>query len=350
MNLSDLKASGTHSININDSLSAPLLRLSVSPSSNNSSSNTLNIYVSKNSSSTSDLKTYSFTLRNPLKYYNNTSDEFIIEPLIEGKNVTMKAYVIRRIGNNTILAQETKEFVDSKTITLFEGNNYIYTNYSNATINIIYPKNIELVKYFLNNTLFTESNNISKDDIYFKDAFTKENDNINASFNNLEISCLTSKNNNFSLDSDGNLIVNSITAKNETSSGGNNSLTFNDIYPVGSIYLGMNSTNPATYFGGSWNRIAEGRTLVGVNTSDSSFRTVRKTGGEKTHTLTIDEMPEHRHQYRARYGANNWSESVQEWQIGSKDWQYYETESAGGGYAHNNLQPYLTCYIWERTA
>ena len=61
-------------------------------------------------------------------------------------------------------------------------------------------------------------------------------------------------------------------------------------WPVGSIYLSVNNTNPSSYFGGTWEQIAKGRTLVGVDTSDTDFNTVKKIGGEKTHKLTINEM------------------------------------------------------------
>lgn len=56
------------------------------------------------------------------------------------------------------------------------------------------------------------------------------------------------------------------------------------MYPIGSIILKMNNVNPSTYLGfGTWELIAQGRTLVGVNASDSDFNTVNKIGGAKTH-------------------------------------------------------------------
>lgn len=67
------------------------------------------------------------------------------------------------------------------------------------------------------------------------------------------------------------------------------------MYPVGSIYISVNDTNPSILFGGTWERFAQGKTLVGVNESEDEFDTVEKTGGEKTHTLTTTEMPAHTH-------------------------------------------------------
>ena len=66
------------------------------------------------------------------------------------------------------------------------------------------------------------------------------------------------------------------------------------IYPIGSIYMTTSTVSPAVLFGGTWERI-KGRCIVGVDENDTDFNTVSKTGGEKTHTLTVDEMPAHNH-------------------------------------------------------
>lgn len=132
--------------------------------------------------------------------------------------------------------------------------------------------------------------------------------------------------------------------------------------PVGSIYLSVNSTNPTTYFGGTWEQIAKGRTLVGVDTSDSDFSSSQKTGGEKTHKTTINEIPSHQHiEYYVTNDGNrnpaviNSSGSTAGTYAKLED-SYYQakapllTGATGGSQAHNNLQPYFTCYIWLRTA
>src|SRR5690554_5228500 len=70
----------------------------------------------------------------------------------------------------------------------------------------------------------------------------------------------------------------------------------NAVYPVGSIYTSVININPATLFGvGEWASFGAGRVLVGVDTEQAEFDTVKETGGAKTHTLTIDEMPSHTH-------------------------------------------------------
>ena len=62
---------------------------------------------------------------------------------------------------------------------------------------------------------------------------------------------------------------------------------FDHIYPVGSIYLSVTNENPSNKFGGTWVSWGAGKFIVGVNGDDSSFNTVEKTGGSKTHSHTI---------------------------------------------------------------
>ena len=122
------------------------------------------------------------------------------------------------------------------------------------------------------------------------------------------------------------------------------------LYPVGSIHMSVNSANPSTYFGGTWVSWGAGRVPVGVKTSDSSFSTVEKTGGAKTHTLTIDEIPSHSHYLVATnyYVAEGGLEIAMDRDSTASG--VYNTGETGGGKSHNNLQPYITCYMWKRTA
>lgn len=137
---------------------------------------------------------------------------------------------------------------------------------------------------------------------------------------------------------------------------------FKLIYPVGSIYISTSSTNPSSYFGGTWTAVAQGRTLIGVNTSDSDFNTVMKTGGSKTHTLTINEMPSHAHSLRQKGDTYNhqwthWANYNSAGVIGTyqgsgANLASVETEitNTGGNTAHSILNPYYTVYIFRRTA
>jgi len=69
----------------------------------------------------------------------------------------------------------------------------------------------------------------------------------------------------------------------------------NKTYPVGSIYITTTNTNPSSIIGGIWEAYGNGRTLVGVNTNDTNFNAVNKTGGSATNTLAIANMPSHAH-------------------------------------------------------
>lgn len=142
------------------------------------------------------------------------------------------------------------------------------------------------------------------------------------------------------------------------------------IYPVGSIYMSMSATNPATLFGvGTWKRISQGRMLLGAD--DSTYK-AGATGGEETHTLTAEEMPAHSHSGTTSTNGNhthgvpdcnNYDENGNGFDSGSSgvigyvnttsagDHNHtFTTDNSGGSAAHNNMSPYLVCYIWQRTA
>ena len=118
-------------------------------------------------------------------------------------------------------------------------------------------------------------------------------------------------------------------------------------YPVGSIYLSVNNENPSKYFGGEWARWGYGKVPVGVDESQEEFDTAQKTGGEKTHTLTANEMPSHNHEFGLSF-VKRAAGDLDTVTAGSTS--RYNTDSTGGGRPHNNLPPYITCYMWRRTA
>lgn len=126
----------------------------------------------------------------------------------------------------------------------------------------------------------------------------------------------------------------------------------NMFYPVGSVYETMDSSfDPNKKWGGTWERI-KGRVLVGVDENDSDFNTAEKTGGEKTHTLVVSELPQHTHaNYAKRTNItinNSGNTHVTCHRSNSGATVGNSIGSTGEGVAHNNLQPYVTCFIWKR--
>lgn len=123
----------------------------------------------------------------------------------------------------------------------------------------------------------------------------------------------------------------------------------NMIYPVGSIFISTSSANPSTTMGGTWTRYGQGRVLVGVNESDTDFSTAGKTGGEKTHLQTVDEMPSHTHGFRGG-GENNYVRVEPSSTYGYSGNSDKTTNATGGNKPFNIMQPYITTYMWLRTA
>lgn len=150
-------------------------------------------------------------------------------------------------------------------------------------------------------------------------------------------------------------------------------------FPIGSIYCTINNVSPSTFLGGTWTLCCQGETIIGVDESDEDFATSNLSGGEKTHILVMDEMPSHNHgqatlsgwaanmgnqqssttslscsgicsarqvsQYSG-YGYNTHNNGYDGFNVNAT----HTHTTIGSGTAHNNLQPYIVCYIWTRTA
>ena len=126
----------------------------------------------------------------------------------------------------------------------------------------------------------------------------------------------------------------------------NNKTTLNEVYPVGAIYMSVNSTSPASLFGGTWEQLKD-KFLLGAGNTYSNG----STGGEATHTLSENEMPNHNHKARTVKSNGSGPGST----ISTNDsWSFYvessETSFTGGNQPHNNMPPYLVVYMWKRTA
>ena len=226
-------------------------------------------------------------------------------------------------------------------------------------------------------------------------------------------------------DGNGNNIVNTYATKEELNTAKTDaskiyatkeelgdSLNFDKIYPIGSIYMSMNGTNPSTLFGGTWEQIkngfllstgytipsprweylcaenehftlngdtqvrfgANGKFVTGTFHAGTYLASVdafgsdpangvpkhveiyRETiylgdaGGEDKHTLTVDEIPPHRHTQTVSLSHTpNTSYVVAEGQYQTPETPILSSET-GGGQAHNNMPPYLAVYMWKRTA
>ena len=127
-------------------------------------------------------------------------------------------------------------------------------------------------------------------------------------------------------------------------------------HPVGSIYMSTSPASPATLYGGTWERWGRGRVPVGVDETDGDFSGPGVEGGEKQHFLSIAEMPIHSHTMKTLPdGTPEWFPPNQVFlyrYVDGTNTVCYEgiVNDAGGNSAHNNLQPYVTCYMWRRTA
>lgn len=222
------------------------------------------------------------------------------------------------------------------------------------------------------------------------DPQTQLNTKLNKNFNMLTTKQILSDNDTFAIqdyNTQENLNVSLATIK---------STLLNASFPLGAIYMSVNSTNPSELFGGVWEAL-ENRFLLGA----SSSYPVGSTGGEVNHTLTISEMPTHNHEnsltfeisqephshgirsssnystncnglarggdenkggyYQVGGVANNNGEEFYCYKAGDGI-EYIKPENAeidfqkttlynvnaGGGNPHNNMPPYLAIYMWKR--
>lgn len=153
--------------------------------------------------------------------------------------------------------------------------------------------------------------------------------------------------------------------------------TMKKIYPVGSIYMSTVSTNPATLFGfGTWEAMPAGRVLLAQGKSSwGTTYNAGSSGGEATHKLTVGEIPSHNHTgsintagehthsltLKALWGdgngsGNGWAGDTRD---GGSRTNTFSTvgnhthtvtiNSTGSGQPHNNLQPYISVYMWKRS-
>lgn len=156
---------------------------------------------------------------------------------------------------------------------------------------------------------------------------------------------------------------------------------FNLIYPIGSIYMSVSPTNPSTLFGGTWEEWGSGRVpLAFGNNGTTNYSTVEATGGFEKVVLSVANLPSHTHgsrsltggwdyhgsetgsparspigivgattvtnQYRTPGTSTSGAASSKSLTINAT----HEHDSVGSGTSHDNMQPYIVCYMWKRTA
>ena len=157
-------------------------------------------------------------------------------------------------------------------------------------------------------------------------------------------------------------------------------ISFDQIYPIGAIYMSTVSTNPATLFKiGNWEALPAGRVLLAQGTSTWGVNySAGGTGGEDKHTLTVSESASHNHTGSATTSGSTHTHALTMQASHGKSgnggvprfsdgdiWSGYKTQNlsaagehshaitinnSGGGQAHNNMQPYLSVYMWKRTS
>lgn len=146
--------------------------------------------------------------------------------------------------------------------------------------------------------------------------------------------------------------VNGTTALNDTNLNEMQKGLMQLVFPIGSTYITQEDTNPSTILGfGTWERL-KGKVCLGLDEDDEDFNTIGNTGGEKTHTLTINEIPTHNHgalggenfvSNKGDRGGANITTGSEGYSLSSK------TADAGRDQPHNNMQPYeVVGYMWIR--
>ena len=131
-----------------------------------------------------------------------------------------------------------------------------------------------------------------------------------------------------------------------------------DIYPVGAIYMSVSSTSPASLFGGTWTQWGSGRVPIGINSSDSDFNTVEKTGGSKEYELraligavggNVNTIGYDSEEVVPGYGSYD---MVLDASAGAKPQGASNTTRVvkSDGNPATTVQPYITCYMWKRVS
>ena len=390
-----LDANGTAQKAISDSLGNNISKTYIKSLSANGTT----ITYTKGDGSTGTIKTQDTTYKNATVSASglmSAADKSKLDKVQTGAEINQNAFSNIKVGSQTISADSKQD-----TFELVAGNNISLTpnatsdkvtialsgtisNSTNATQAIQDGKGQVIADTYIknitgNNTnklTITKGNNVEStlviNNVANADKATKANqDSAGQIINSTYIKSITYDGSNLVI-TKGNGTTNKIEVTN-----------ISKIYPVGSIYMSVTSTNPATLFGiGTWQALPAGRVLIGQGRSDwGTTYNNGNTGGEATHKLTLNESASHNHTGSANTAGSTHTHTLSLEQRHGKDGAWQTTaffsngdtgtkgqrvsttlsaagshthnvtiNNAGGGQPHNNMQPYLVVYMWKRTA
>lgn len=125
-------------------------------------------------------------------------------------------------------------------------------------------------------------------------------------------------------------------------------------FPIGKTEIFYDNEDHSNYMGFTWERTCTGKVPVGIDSNDTDFNAIGKTGGEKAHVLTIAEMPSHSHNAKNFIINSEEPTTIYFNPSGSSVFQSGNNNSrigyTGGNQSHNNLQPYQVVAFWKRIA
>ncbi len=122
-----------------------------------------------------------------------------------------------------------------------------------------------------------------------------------------------------------------------------------EAFPINKVEVFFDALDHSNFLGFTWERIAESKFPVGYNPSDSDYNQIGKTGGEKMHTLTIEEMPSHSHKIKVSGSATGGYAGVLRNNASDGPTSNF-IEAEGGNKPHENRPPYIVMAFWKRIA
>lgn len=128
-----------------------------------------------------------------------------------------------------------------------------------------------------------------------------------------------------------------------------------EAFPINKVEVFFDDLDHSNFLGYTWEIVSQGRFPVGLDTNDTDFNIIGKTGGEKTHTLTVNEMPKHSHDTTLHSGGSQGLLGFMGLENGSRSSSFvggtrFAIENKGNSQPHNNVPPYIVMAFWRRIA